>query len=191
MEIHAFGDASPRAYCAAVYLHVYSDEGHSCQLVASKARLCPTKTPQTLPRLELMAALIAARLANQVADEIRLKFDVDLTMYGWTDSSVTYFWISGVNKSFKLFIQNRAREIRELLPPSQWRHIEGKRNPADFSTKPHSLKKWIDNSLWWNGPIGEILDHDNEEHRLSVSSIFCDDPEFEHQVQSFNVVAFC
>lgn len=73
IELHGFGDASPKAYGAAVYIRIADKQGHvSSQLVISKSRVAPIKKV-SLPRLELLAAVVNARL---------LKFVVDTFAYG-------------------------------------------------------------------------------------------------------------
>ena len=64
LELHAFGDASELAYASAVCLRAVSSDGHiSTRLVMSKCRIARVKRV-TLPRLELMAAVITARLCT-------------------------------------------------------------------------------------------------------------------------------
>ena len=62
IELHGFGDASPTVYGAAVYIKCLGEAGHaSTHLVMSKSRVAPAKTV-SLPRLELLAAVVNARL---------------------------------------------------------------------------------------------------------------------------------
>ena len=57
-------DASECAYAAVMYLRtVYVDGTVSISLIASKTRVSPVKK-QSIPRLELLGALILARLAD-------------------------------------------------------------------------------------------------------------------------------
>jgi hypothetical protein len=60
-EVYVFGDASERAYGAAIYLRSVVDNAATVRLICSKARLALIKR-LTLPRLELLAALVATRL---------------------------------------------------------------------------------------------------------------------------------
>ncbi|KRZ09670.1 hypothetical protein T4C_14062, partial [Trichinella pseudospiralis] len=60
-ELHVYGDASKWAYGAVAYLKVISKDKTTVRFIMSKWRVAPLKTI-TLPRLELMAALIAAKL---------------------------------------------------------------------------------------------------------------------------------
>ena len=62
-ELEAFGDASSSAYAAVVYLAIKSRFSTQVRLIASKTRVAPLRK-QTIPRLELLAALILARLTT-------------------------------------------------------------------------------------------------------------------------------
>ena len=66
VNLHCFSDASTTAYAAVRYLVVTSKIGISTQLVAAKTRVAPL-SQQTIPHLELLAALILARLIAAVA----------------------------------------------------------------------------------------------------------------------------
>jgi hypothetical protein len=59
-QSHGFSDASRQAYAAVVYLRSVDGEGGvKVSLVASKSRVAPTKQ-QSIPRLELLGAVILA-----------------------------------------------------------------------------------------------------------------------------------
>jgi len=61
-HLHGFCDASERAYAAVLYLHsTYKNGVIDVKLLCAKTRVSPTK-PQTIPRLELLGAVILARL---------------------------------------------------------------------------------------------------------------------------------
>ena len=64
--MHGFSDASEQTFAAVVYLRaVYPDGTITTRLVAAKTRVAPIKK-QSIPRLELLGALILARLANTI-----------------------------------------------------------------------------------------------------------------------------
>ena len=79
VSLHVFTDASSRAYAAAAYLRVADNEGKvTVNLVASKCRLAPSNG-ETIPRLELLGALLGALLLNSLRKEHKdfLKIDAE------------------------------------------------------------------------------------------------------------------
>ena len=63
----------------------------SSQLVMSRSRVAPIKTV-SLPRLELLAGVVNARLLKYVAETLPIKMD---NIVCWTDSMVALHWIRG------------------------------------------------------------------------------------------------
>ncbi|GFW07419.1 integrase catalytic domain-containing protein [Trichonephila clavipes] len=140
-------------------------------------RVAPLKS-LTLPRLELTAALLSARLAKKVSS--CLKFDANI--YYWTDSLISYYWIRGDSSAFKPYIKNRVQEIQLLSDPMQWGHCPGKDNPADLLSRGTSAVKLAQNELWWHGPPWLKLtpDHWPNRHRDILDSELCSE-ELEHR----------
>ena len=86
--LHGFGDASKGAYCAVVYLCIEAEDGYKTSLVASKSRVTPS-TPMSIPRLELLAALIVARFISSVREALDKVLNIT-EVSCWTDS-ITVF----------------------------------------------------------------------------------------------------
>ena len=87
-ELHVFKDASSRAYGAAVY--TVNDTCTRSDLLMSKARVAPCKEGRlTIPKLELTASLIGARLIHCLTNLFKFK-----TIYLWSDSKVAISWIT-------------------------------------------------------------------------------------------------
>ena len=107
VEIHAFGDASEVGYGAVVNLRILFEGKYYVRLCASRARVAPLKKV-SLPRLELLSALICARLTDFVHSSLKLG---NVKKYCYSDSEVSLFWIKGDPLRFKTFIANRASEI--------------------------------------------------------------------------------
>lgn len=149
LQLHAFGDASERAYGACVYLVADLGDGTSTSsLVLSKTKVAPVKRV-TLPRLELLGAVLAAQLLDFVCRT--LKVDKNCSRC-WSDSTVVVSWIQGDSYRWKTFVANRIGQIHQLTSPSQWSHCAGTNNPADLLTRGVSASQLIDSALWLQGP---------------------------------------
>lgn len=70
-SLHMFCDASADAY-AVVFLRAEDTKSVTVQPVQAKCRVAPLKKP-TLPRLELLAASVGARLVQSVMEALRWK----------------------------------------------------------------------------------------------------------------------
>ena len=149
MTLHGFGDASEKGYGACIYLVAEGPGGIESALIMSRARVAPLKTV-TLPRLELLGALLCARLIVYVRDSLKLQHSVPMVC--WTDSTVTLAWIKGEPLKWKTFVRNRVTEIQNLVDPSSWHHCPGKDNPADLLTRGISADELMKSDVWLHGP---------------------------------------
>ncbi|GFT79890.1 integrase catalytic domain-containing protein, partial [Nephila pilipes] len=148
VQLHSFSDSSKKAYGTVIYFRVVRTDGTiSTSFVTSKSRVAPLKT-LSLPRLELMGALLSARLCDKVSKT--LKFEKSCFFH--TDSFIVYHWIQGEPFRFKPFVKNRIEEIQKLTEPSKWHHCPGKENPADILSRGSSVRELKDSELWWHGP---------------------------------------
>ena len=121
-------------------------------LVCAKTRVSPLQR-LTIPRLELMSAVLLARLITRVTaaltPELALK-----TPICYTDSQISYYWIRGLDKGWRPFVQNRVNEIQKLVPSINWRHCPGSENPADVPSRGLSLAEWWTVTCGCMGPVG-------------------------------------
>ncbi|GBM43421.1 hypothetical protein AVEN_18595-1 [Araneus ventricosus] len=164
IELHSFCDASKKAYGAAIYLKSRTRNGISVKLVTSKSRMAPLNGV-TLPRLELLGALIAARLTSKMRKIVNSKRSC--VQYHWTDSKIVIFWIKGSKTRWKQFVANRVNEITSLIDPNSWYHCADKENPADLLSRGMSADCLVtSNTRWWTG------------------AEFLSDPEFPENFQS-------
>ena len=129
LQLHGFCDASLQAYAAVVYLRtIYTDGNVMVRILTSKTRVSPIKS-QTIPRLELLAAVILARLIIVVKESLQTLGDME--SYFWTDSSVVLSWISS-NRPYKQYVSSRIKEILQHTNQEDWHHCPGSLNPADM-----------------------------------------------------------
>ena len=113
-------------------------------------------------RLELLAAVVNARLLKFVAESLTLKVD---RVVCWPDSMVTLQWIRGSSSQWKTFIANRVAEIQSTWDPKHWKHCSGEDNPADLLTHGLPAKVLADSKLWWAGSCwlsSQCLPHQRE-----------------------------
>ena len=83
-QLHLFSDASRKGYSVTAYLRLKDITGKiHCSFVIGKARLAPIKEI-SIPRLELTAAVISAKLSHAIRNELDLA--VNKSVY-WTDST--------------------------------------------------------------------------------------------------------
>jgi hypothetical protein len=149
-RLYGFCDASLSAYAAVIYLVAETENNKYSSFVVAKTRVSPLKT-QTIPRLELLSALLLARLMSNVTYSLTPRLALEEPIC-FTDSQVALFWIQGTGRDWKPFVQNRVNEICRLVPLEYWRHCSGKENPADIPSRgmtPHGLSV---SSLWRSGP---------------------------------------
>lgn len=148
IQLHVFSDSSIKSYGAVAYFRYQTSEGsYQTRLVMSKSRVAPIKKV-TLPRLELMGAVIAARIASNLVKTFPLLSSINF----WCDSTIVLHWIKGSASKWKQFVSNRIIEIQQLTNPMSWRHCSGKDNPADLLTRGCSAGVLSTSSKWWYGP---------------------------------------
>lgn len=148
VTVHTFGDASKMAYAAVVYLRfVFKNGSIHVVFVIAKARVTPLRAI-TIPRLELMAAVLGVRLSHLVAEVLKIPIQEHRF---WSDSTDVVHWVHGQSRKYKSFVANRVSEIHEKTNPSQWSHVPGKDNPADDATRGLDVRDLDKNGRWFHG----------------------------------------
>ena len=145
-----FCDASTAAYAAVIYLVVKTQHNTYTRFLAAKTRVSPLKMV-TIPRMELLSALLLARLITTVSSALESTIP-DLQMQCYTNSTVALYWISRIGKEWKPFIQNQVSEIQQKTPPPLWNHCSGITNPADLPSRGMTMAELQVSHLWRYGP---------------------------------------
>ena len=133
-ELLILADGSQSAFCALIYLRQELAAGtFACRLVAGKTRVAPTRKI-SVPRMELMGAVTAVRLAETVSRGLRLEIT---RKYFFTDSSAVLGMIRSPSGSFNEFVGTRVGEIRSKCDAERdWYWIPTDLNLADMGTRP-------------------------------------------------------
>ena len=148
-QFHVFCDASEAAFGAVIYLRTSLSNGeHHCSFVMSKTRVAPLKQ-MSIVRLELQAAVLAARLMDTVLKEATVVADA---VVFWSDSKVVLQYIANESRRFHVFVANRVAEIHDLTKKEQWRHVPGTMNPADDCSRGLGASELSPDCRWLRGP---------------------------------------
>ena len=132
-ELHMFGDASPEAFGASGYIRREAPDGSiHVAIVCAKAHVVPLKDAMaghndSMPRLELQAARLAARMRAGIERES----DGFGRVVMWTDSECVIKQLNDVVTRFKIYFANRLSEIQVLTRVDEWRYVPSAENPAD------------------------------------------------------------
>ncbi|KAI4901564.1 hypothetical protein NFI96_009438, partial [Prochilodus magdalenae] len=156
-DLYVFCDASENAYGAVAYLTVHSGKTIHTSFVMARSRVAP-KRQQSIPRLELCAALAGAQLAKLVQTEVTLAIRQTVL---WSDSMTVLEWLQSDSCRFKVFVGTRVSEIQELTDRNAWRYVDTHNNPADDITRGKQLLTLAHPSRWSQGPpfLKQSMEH--------------------------------
>ena len=145
-ELNVFCDASESAYGAVAYLTVITDDHRYTNLLFSKSRVAPVDS-HSIPRLELMAAVLGAKLITFLRQELPLTFQ---STHLWSDSTTVLHWLASKEK-LPVFIRNRVDAIRSV-PDVSHHYVKSADNPADLPPRGTTVAALQSSTLWWHGP---------------------------------------
>ena len=87
---HVFNDASEKAYGSVIYQRsIYKSGKISTNLITSKLKVAPLQAT-SIPRLELLSAVLGLGLARKLVNVFQLSMDV---VTFWCDSRNVLWWI--------------------------------------------------------------------------------------------------
>lgn len=148
--IHCFADTSQSAYGAVVFF----TQDDQVSFVTAKTCVAPLKM-LTIPRLELMAAMVGTRLTNFVVTAISVH---NPTVFMWSDSQIELHWIKS-QKPLPAFVHHRITEVNSRPPNAIWNHCPTADNPADLLSRDTTTAALMSSSLWQQGPKWLTIPH--------------------------------
>ncbi|XP_055614852.1 uncharacterized protein LOC129761164 [Toxorhynchites rutilus septentrionalis] len=148
LELHIFVDASEEAFAAVAYFRIIEQQTVRCVLVSAKTKVAPLK-PISIPRLELMAAVLGVKLAKSVEEYHTLAITRRVF---WSDSSTALSWIRSDQRKYRQFVAFRVTEILENSQVDEWRWIPSRWNVADEATKWGKGPSINNSSRWFQAP---------------------------------------
>ena len=156
--LHGFADASKRAYCGVVYFVYRTSVGRYVRMLTSKTTVAPLKE-LSIPRLELMAALIMVKLVVSAEAALAARAKVKRLKL-WLDSKTALFWIRNRGE-WKQFVKHRVKEILKMSDKGDWRYCPSRENPADIGSRGMTALDLKQSVLWWKGPSWLVESEDN------------------------------
>ena len=85
----------------------------------------------TVPKLELQAVVLAARLIKKICQALTVIVD---KVFMWTDSTIVLQWLNSTNKQ-PIVIANFLGWDLEYTSVDQWNYVATGINPADAGTR--------------------------------------------------------
>ncbi|XP_054722042.1 uncharacterized protein LOC129231704 [Uloborus diversus] len=184
VQLNGFADASENGYGAAIYVKSTAATGETAtHLLCSESKVAPLKRI-SIPRLELNAAVLLAKLLHRVMKSLQVSFS---EVHLWSDSTIVLAWLKSDPHVLKTFVANRIALLQELTNGFQWHHIRSEDNPSDMVSRGLDPSKLLDNKLWWHGPdlLNQELLRDEVIDDPLQQPVFCD--EFKTQTKTKNV----
>ena len=126
-------------------------------LLSAKTKLAPMKSQLntgqpcariTITRLELRAALLAAKLLRLIAEGLGISGH---DSHPWSDSQVTLHWLRSEGPVGNDFVDNYVSHIQEILSGCAWSYVNTTENPADLATRDADPLTLGRRSIWWQG----------------------------------------
>ncbi|XP_055589038.1 uncharacterized protein LOC129741339 [Uranotaenia lowii] len=148
LQLHVFVDASEQAYAAVAYFRIVEQRSVRCVLVSSKTKVAPLQL-LSVPRLELLAAVLGARLKNNIESEHSLQIR---NTFLWSDSTTVLSWIRSDIRRYRPYVGHRINEILSFSNIQQWKWVPTRLNVADEATKWGKGPCFLVESRWFNAP---------------------------------------
>ncbi|XP_044741831.1 uncharacterized protein LOC123302806 [Chrysoperla carnea] len=151
VELIGFCDACLESYGAMIYIRTVTPTNKILvNLVCAKTKVAPMRT-ESIPRLELCAAVLLARLFKFAMSSLEPRVQVR-KLFAFFDSTVTLNWIGSPPYRWQTFVANRVSLIQSLVSNENWFHVEGVQNISDVLSRGLSPSQFMKMPNWVTGP---------------------------------------
>ena len=134
---------------APAFTYVASVDGSAeLRLCCAKSRVAPLKAV-TIPRMELLAAVLLARLTVKIVEEMAMEFS-EIVL--WSDSQIVLAWLRKPPGNMEVYVRNRVVQINSLTENWSWKYVKTDSNPADVVSRGMLPSALVHCDLWWHGP---------------------------------------
>ena len=185
LQLHVFCDAFNTAYAAVFFIRQETDNFIETKMLTAKTRVAPIKSV-CVPRLEVCAALLGAKLVEAVTNAISSERFPTPKVFAWSKSTVKIAWLQDYPRKWKTFVANRVAKIQEIIPASSSKYVPTEDNPADCASRRLAAAFLLDHKFWWNLPEW-LRQHENAWPSHDILSPAGEETEKEVKVQSENV----
>lgn len=140
-------------------------------------KVCPARKSITVPRTELLAAVLGVRIYKFVEEELSLLIK---SVHYWVDSISTLRYIKNTCRIFQVYIANWVSEIQSQTNIDDWDHV----NTQDLASREVLLKMDPMNNkrvkTWFHGPeflLKPPSEWPNAKGPIDVGEVEPNDPE--------------
>lgn len=147
VQLHMFSDANADCFACCAYLRIKCKQGYDTYLVATKCRLRPLKKI-TIPKMELLAAFIAAKLSRFLVEQLDLNISKVVLL---SDAKAVLYWLKNRTNEKSRFINNRLKYILES-GIEEFRYVRSELNPSDVASRGTDIQTLMSDKLYWKGP---------------------------------------
>lgn len=148
IQLHIFTDASEEGIAAVSYWRILTSGGVIVSFVNGKTRCAPRKI-KSIPRLELLGALLGARMKESIIRQHSFK---PQKTFLWTDAKTVLLWIQSTSRQYRPFVANKIAEILSVTEEGDWNWVPSALNPADDGTRIPEILHYDSNCRWLQGP---------------------------------------
>uniref|UniRef100_A0A7I4Y532 Integrase catalytic domain-containing protein n=1 Tax=Haemonchus contortus TaxID=6289 RepID=A0A7I4Y532_HAECO len=150
-----FTDASQFAMATCVYLSFEA----GTNLIMAKSKLPSIKTAITVPKMEMNALTLGARVAHFAHTSLSKVIRIPRILF-FTDSEIVLGWIKSPpnSQTVGVLVANRLKELRSIINNLEengaitlFGHVPTMSNPADCATRGLTAAGCKEH-IWWNGP---------------------------------------